>query len=312
MDNLPLFIVYYFVAGVAILGSVNVLITIGYQFNSMNTCSTILIFFLHLSLVAEEIFALPHVYSYDSTVCIVAESFFEYFGLMNILVVGAMVYTHRWSILDPSVKVRGAVIRVGEAILFIFPMIVFIPFADEAYVLPNSPWCSRPYSAQDLRWYLGVYLAWVWVVLIGSIISSIDLSVRITLTSKRLLKSYLTSIGLYTIISLICWIPRTLARFLGPDNDYTRFVAYIPIYLSGMCYAYIFKRNQVTMEMYELSRMDSYIVEQADLMFVFDEKDRLSLESTNSDSEPGDRLLSEDDIKYITNQVTRSSADFSA
>jgi hypothetical protein len=295
MKNDPLLIIYYIIASLGIIGSLHVLITILHTFKSKNSCFTILLLLLHFSLLAEEIFALPNVFNHDETVCEIAESFFEYFGLMNIIVVGLLVYAHRWSILDPSVQVPARSMKIGEVVIILFPMIVFLPFIDRVYEMPdNSPWCSVPYAdsqSSSGKWFLGVYLAWVWLVLLGSVLSSVDLMIRLSLTSKRLLRSYLTTVGLYTVVSLCCWIPRSIVRFAGDDTNAIRFVAYIPIYLSGMMYTVIFKRSQERIEQFEISRMGSI----TDFMFLFDERDRqISDETTHS--EISERLVQSVDV----------------
>lgn len=311
----PLIVIYLIVASIAIIGSLHVLGTILYGFRTINTCSTLLILFLHFSLVAEEISALPYLYKSDSTLCKVMEAFFEYFGLMNIVVVGFMVYAHRWSIMNPSIRIRGIIIKLGIVFIFLFPAITFLPFLEDIYTVPkDSPWCSLPYdsNSRDTKWFLGVYLIWVWVVLICSVLSTIDLTIRLSFTHRRILKSYLTSIGLYTLVSLLCWIPRTSARISGTDTNLVRFFAYLPIYISGMLYTLIFRRSRRNMEDYEVSRIDSYVLEQTDFLFLLDEKDRYSLTSNDDvdalldGGSDGDKRLMSEDRKYFTRPVFES------
>lgn len=303
-EDLPLFIFYFFFATCGILGSIHVLYTIWFSFDSCHTCSTLLVLFLHLSLVAEEITALPYLYKYDATLCNIIESFFEYFGLMNIVVIGLIVYAHRWSILDPTIRVKRRFVNFGIGFVLIFPMITFLPFIDNIYVPPDSPWCSLPYSA-GLNWVLGVYLVWVWAVLISSLISSFDLARRLMTTSGKLFKSYLTTIGMYTVVSLICWIPRTIVRFLANDTNGARFAAYIPIYISGMLYTLIFRYSRKNMEMYEMSRRDSMDMP-SDLIFLFDESDRVS----SSASDSTERLLNIEDRKSKQRITSQQFAEF--
>eukprot|EP01040_Poterioochromonas_malhamensis_P001489 gene1489-1577_t len=289
-EDFPLFIIYFIFATCGIVGSFHVLFTIWFSFDSCHTCSTLLVLFLHLSLVSEEITALPFLFKYNSTLCQIIESFFEYFGLMNIVVIGLIVYAHRWSILDPTIRIPRNYVNGGIFFVLVFPMITFLPFIDKIYVTPDSPWCSLPYSS-GLNWVLGVYLIWVWMVLIMSLLSSFDLAHRLMTTSGKLFRSYLTTIGMYTVVSLLCWIPRTIVRFSGNDTNTARFAAYIPIYVSGMLYSLIFRYSRKNMEMYEQSRLQTIDLPSGDLVFLFDENDRLNSVSTSST----ERLLEEEE-----------------
>jgi hypothetical protein len=305
MEDLALFIIYYLFAGLGILGSSHVLITILSSFQTIQTCSTLLVLFLHFSLLSEEIAALPFLFTYDDTMCSINESFFEYFSLMNIVVIGFIVYAHRLSILDPSIRLPKPVVKGLFAFAVIFPMITFLPFAhDDVYrkLDKGSPWCSVPYST-GWQWVLGVYLVWVWFILTLSIISSIDLAVRLSNTYQGLLKSYLSTIGLYCIISLACWIPRSMARFLGDDTNITRFIAYIPIYISGMLYSLIFRKSKETMEAYETARLVSYEVQGDDLINLFNENDLVqrydSIASSDKSQTEGEGSQLTDDLIYF-------------
>jgi hypothetical protein len=303
MEDLALFVVYYLFAGLGILGSSHVLITILWSFDTIQTCSTLLVLFLHFSLLSEEIAALPHLFTYNSTMCSINESFFEYFSLMNIVVIGFIVYAHRLSILDPSIRLPKPVVKGLFGFAVVFPMITFIPFAeDDVYRKPDSAWCSVPYST-GWQWILGVYLVWVWAVLILSIISSVDLAVRLSNTYQGLLHSYMSTIGLYCVVSLVCWVPRSMARFLGDDTNTTRFIAYLPIYISGMLYSLLFRKSKETMEAYETARLVSYEVQGDDLINLFNENDLVprydSIASSDKSQTEGEGSQLTDDLLYF-------------
>jgi hypothetical protein len=302
-----IFIFYYILAAFGILGSAHVLFTIIHRFKYVCACSTHLILMLHFSLLAEEILGLPYLFHWDRTLCSVTAALFEYFGILNILVVGCMVYAHRYSILDPTIKLPKWFLKRGCVLLFLLPCIVFVFFIYNIYVRSDSPWCNIPYSV-GVEWYGFLYSVWIWIVLAGSILSSVDLTVRLSFTSKRLLKSYCTTIGLYTLVSLLCWIPRTVTRFVTEnDTETIRFISLIPIYVSGILYTIIFKKNRTMLEEYESSRMDSMIIEQTDLMFLFDMKDRQSLTS-NDDEEH--LLYDDDNTKFIREKISTMSPEY--
>jgi hypothetical protein len=94
-----LYTVYYIIGVISIIGNV-VVVAYLLRLGKLSTPFTYLVFFLHLSIVSEEIVTLPYLFSGNEVICIIAEFVHYYSVLVHLSCIGLLVQAYRANLFD--------------------------------------------------------------------------------------------------------------------------------------------------------------------------------------------------------------------
>lgn len=240
--------IYYFFLILGILSNLLVLIyLIRHSLRKGSQLFTTLLFYLHFSLVAEEITTIPYLFKFSEGLCLAVEGLKFYFGLKNVLSILFLVSSYSTYIQKSSnfFIPQKVLIRV-QLFLTIFPTITFLPYTNGVYTYPDDPWCSLP-TNHNLVWVIFVQYLWVWLMLIFTLITNIRMITTLYYNyDPLLLNHYFSTVVTYSIVAWVSWIPRTVIRFTYYNEDTTNgllFYSYFPVYIAGILFAALFFRN---------------------------------------------------------------------
>lgn len=96
-------------------------------------------------------------------------------------------------------------------------------------------------------WAFIIFYLWIWIDLFLSIMALISTIIRISKSDMNMAGKLFSSIGLFAITSLLCWIPRTLSRvinFSSEPNFNFVFASNFFTLLCGILYALIFAKEK--------------------------------------------------------------------
>lgn len=259
--NQPEFIAYYILSCISIIGNTLVIYSL-LKIKKIKTCFTFLLYFLHFTALIEQIFTLPFLWKYDPTLCRVIESFQCYFGLMNIFTIAMLVEAHRSTITEDSINIKEKIMKYGLYILLILPMPVFIGYTHNDYDSSESAFCTVPSKKNNIG-FIFMYYTTIWITLLFCI-SRIALTLyQIARIDMQLGQRFFSSIGLYIIIAVVSWIPRSFVRFSnltaedddgGDDNvDANKLflASFYPIVICGLLFVVIFLRERKGIKLLE-------------------------------------------------------------
>jgi hypothetical protein len=250
------FVFYYIIAAISILGNLLVLLYLFYEKGRKEwKLFTIILIYLHISILFEEITALPFIFKYSYGVCLAVEAFKFYFGLKNVFCILMLVRTYSKFIQNSTDFIfRKAHLKSVQMFLTMVPMVAFLPFADRTYTFPNHPWCSLP-SSRSIIWEVCIQYLWVWLMLFYTLVENAKIIRQLYRSYDSLLMhNYLSKVGTYSVVSFISWIPRTIIRFANynSENNVTNsFYSYFPLYVSGILYVILFVNNFHAIESFE-------------------------------------------------------------
>jgi hypothetical protein len=239
--------IYFVISCLGICSSIFVAVSL-FLWGSFSVAITHLLFWLHISLIAEEVTLLPFVFSYSSTLCVAAQFFHYYFGMMNVIVVFQLVDMHRYYLLGGIEWIREIVRKYGPYFFVIFPIISVIPYITQAHNWTNSidddsGWCVES-TDEAFSSIVAYYYVWVWLFLFASICMVCYTVVCVLKADKNLASKYISTVGLMTLISILGWIPRSIEQIssIGDSGNHEkhRMVSLLPIPISGICFGLLF------------------------------------------------------------------------
>lgn len=270
----PKYFAYYVLAAFSLIGNLYVagaLVRLG----SQKSCFTFLLLLFHISLIGEEIATIPKIYTPSDNMCIAMEFFHFYFSLMNIVVLTLLVESHRSSLLEDFFRSRQRILKYGLYGIILFPLITVLPFTNGGYSLSeeddNQGWCILSFS-HDTTWELSVYFVWVWLLMILIVCLMAYLQYKLCRTDNLMAKNFFSTIGLYVIVGICTWIPRSFERMASYDGGNSSlvilFIAYLPVDISGIFYTLIFLREQRSLE-----KLNEFPEEVGDLSFTWEKSE---------------------------------------
>lgn len=243
MSDQPIVIGYYVLGGVSVLCSVFVVATLWFH-GSLKTNATRLLLALHLSLICEDISALPYVYNTVDGLCEAVAFLHFYFGLASIVAIGFLVISYRYHFFTETVWMSSFIKKWAIPLVVIIPLVTLLPFASHSYDSHDSPWCAVSGKKNDHTWAFGVFYAWVWIILGSSTVSLIYTMVEIYNIDPTIGRKMFSTVGMYAIISIVTWIPRTTAQIInyrrGQLTTQQWLYSYIPLFAAGILYTMVF------------------------------------------------------------------------
>lgn len=239
----PVLIWYYALAGLSVLCSIFVVVTLLFH-GSLRTSATRLLVALHLTLICEELTALPYVYNGDRDLCTTVAFFHYYFALASIVAIGFLVISYRYHFFLDPLGISKFIQQWSLYLVVVLPMITFLPFSTNTYEAHEGPWCAIGGHRDDHSWTFGVFYVWVWLILFCSAIWLAITMVQIYKVDKLSGRRLFSTVGMYSIISIVTWIPRTVEQVInftsGTLNSEEWIISYIPLYIAGFLYTLVF------------------------------------------------------------------------
>jgi hypothetical protein len=204
-----------------------------------------LLFFMHVSVLLEDLSTLPYAFSWNNQLCDIFGWLHFYSGFWNINIVTLLGFHYLAGITSGkwSHKINKYINKYGFRLSFFLPMITLLPFSTDSYGKSNDHWCTLPSgSRQSNNWAIAVFYSWIWTLILVNIIQFSYSFYQSWKFDKELCKRLMLTIGLYIFVTILCWLPRTIPRFLHlflsfSTSDRLYLLTTLPLYLSGIGYA---------------------------------------------------------------------------
>jgi hypothetical protein len=257
-DEYNSFVAYYVMSGISIACNLLILAVILIKYRGFNTPFLVLLALLHFSNIMEDITLIPFIFKGSRGFCVAVEAFKFYFGVMNIFVILFLVQAHRLAIFHHVQSFSPKIKHFACFMIFIFPLIAFLPFSTNAYQYPDYPWCSLP-TGSSIAWAVFVQYIWVWLVILLCIITNLYIMQRVLFRNRNypLFRRYAMNSGAYAFVSAISWIPRSFEFYESSESTDKRFFEYFPMLIAGVLYAVLFFINQEGISKFEASQSNS-------------------------------------------------------
>jgi hypothetical protein len=245
-DEHPWQIVYvmlYIFATVAIICSISSLIFI-WNHRNRRGLVTKLLFYIHFSLLIEELCVLPFIYNDTGDFCKFVGFLQIYSGLSNIMAMGVLVLYFVNYLTSYSGLWLSTIAKYKEFVIFCFPLITLLPFSTNSYGEAFDVFCGLPSDnpTQSL-WAILVLHLWLWLVILFSIVLLGKVLYKTMKVDSNIAKKIFTTVGIYLIVTMLAWIERSVPRLMQvSDNDFQtpRLVYYLMVfnvYIISMVYA---------------------------------------------------------------------------
>ena len=244
-----LLIAYYCVTGLSIVGSGFVATSI-IKFGS-NTLSTKLVLYLHISQILQDIFVLPKVFDGNVDLCKIAGWLHIYSGMVNIIVVAMMAITYRHLFFFDYYKIQKFMSKYVTYIAFGFPLVSVLPFITNSYGKVKNSMCSF-HKESSMFWFI-CFLIWSTMTGIMCIILMLTTLCGVFRSDKTYGMQLLKTLGIYSIATMILWIPKFVFNVLNYHNydnlQYSDFLTSV----AGIIYCFIFLFEKQSLKIFELS-----------------------------------------------------------
>eukprot|EP01040_Poterioochromonas_malhamensis_P015686 gene15686-17601_t len=253
-----LIIVMIVIASFSIIANTLVLYDIFmHHFQSFRATTTRLITLLHISCLLQNICGIPYLYTESKGLCAFMGFAHYYFGLINVLDIMYLTIAYYYFVTAEGRTIVSWIRRYGVLFAWVFSLITLIPFGTNSYGRSDI-WCTLDVSNSRSN-YWSFFVFYFWVTLATIFCSFVCIYILIyaakhdALISKRLF----TSLGLYIVISICCFIPRMAPRIAGliqpgyQTPDVFSFLSGIPMYVAGLSYCVCFYFNSEILKSYE-------------------------------------------------------------
>lgn len=251
------YVAYYVVAAVSGACSIFVVATL-FTAAKLKTAATQLLLVLHVTLIAEEFTSLPYVFNGDRGVCAAIAFFHYYFGLANAVATGHLVISYRYHFLEDRHGIMKFIEKYSVLTVILFPLITLLPFSTNSYSNDNDVWCTMQMDSEwTTRWAFLVFFLWGWLILLISTGMLTYTMCQVYSIDKEVGLNLFSTTGMYAIISILSWIPRTAIRFsvkihAAHDLNNMGFLyAYLPFYIAGILYTLVFLREKQALLLFD-------------------------------------------------------------
>ena len=259
---LSFFIAVFVVGSVSITLSCIVVFLIIYPLQSSLSFvnlspSSRLILYLHTTLILQDFASFPLIYSGIPPICEMMGFFHVYAGFANSIIMGLLAITYRYFVLEDNIKIMEKINKYCEYIIFIPPLFALLPFSTPGSYgtannssVENNSYCTLHGSA----WNLSVNYGVVWAILLPSVLLVSHTIFEVYRTNAALANSLLSRIGLYYLITLVSWIPRTVSTAIEISGNRTNSgysATHITVYISGILYFAVFISERQSLALFE-------------------------------------------------------------
>lgn len=242
------FVAYYVIAGISACCSVFVCFTL-LAFASLKSTATQLLLLLHITLLCEELSTLPFVFTSNRGICSAIAFLHFYSGFANAVSIGLLVILFRYHFMEDTFGFTNFIQKYSVYLVSIIPLITLLPFITNSYNNDNDVWCTMETNSVTTNvWAFCTFFVWTWLILVFSTLVLMQTMFKVYSIDKDMGMRIFCTTGMYSIIAILSWVPRTAARFWNGNNenmDRTAFLySYFPVYISGILYTVVFLREK--------------------------------------------------------------------
>eukprot|EP01040_Poterioochromonas_malhamensis_P015126 gene15126-16881_t len=246
------FLTFYIIASISILLNIFVIAQLYYIYLNHTNRVTRLPFYHHIALLGQQITSLPFLFKRYSIVCESIAIAYNYFSLLHLFIIVIYIEINRIHLCDYTASLSPIVVTMSRHwFLILVPCVSMLPSFVHSYTKPDNPWCAWSESNSMLLEILVLYL-WIVVMIAHSLI--VNLRIIWSLFRKydsQVLSYYSWFVALYSLLTFISWIPRTLERFqLNFDNEKNddanpttlaniHFISFFPMYFASIFYCFV-------------------------------------------------------------------------
>lgn len=216
---------------------------------------TRLVLYLHLTLIWEDVVSMPYAFAGNQGLCQSMAFFWTYTSLSRILIVACLVVLYRNFLFEESFPtLTGIVHRWSEWIVFVLPALPAVtPFTTNSFG-GDGKWCAIIIGPKsDLMALIALY-SWAWILLVWTFYVLMQTLIRVYKVDKEMTSKLVGSVGMYVVVALLSWIPRTEARLYRSiaHRDYTGFyVDTLVLYCQGLVYCLVFLSSRTSLSKFE-------------------------------------------------------------
>lgn len=279
-------IVYFIIAAISASCSVFVIATL-LKYGMWQTSATKLLLALHSLLLMAEITELPLVFNDITVLCQTIEFLHIFFFLASTITIGLLVVSYRFYFFEDTYSVMKTIDKYWLHLIIIIPTLSLIPLCiaavnNEGVVSDvSSEWCTVNTSGTLLYLVMFIYFySLIWMILLVSALVLGYTMYQVYTLDEMVGKQLMTTTGLYSIVSLLSYIPITYVRmsYLSDHNPGSDIwlIAFLPFYTAGILYTMIFLSEKKSLRLFE-----SAIVQSREL-FSWETSDRVSIMSNSS------------------------------
>jgi hypothetical protein len=307
----PLITAYYVLAGISILCSVFVVATLWF-YGSLKTSATRLLMALHITLICEEVTALPYVYNTNNALCESVAFLHYYFALASIVAIGFLVISYRYHFFLDHLGFNKFIHNWSIILVVVFPMITLLPFTTSTYREHDGPWCAVGGGRNDHTWTFAIFYVWVWLILFLSAIWLVITMMQIYKVDRASGNRLFSTVGMYSIISIATWIPRTVEQIVNfsdgslESNEWE--YSYFPMYIAGILYTLVFLTEKKALILFDRAlNMDNRDMEErTHSSFSWEGSDFRFTNSSHTDGSHGSSLGSGRMVSMTERTTTKS------
>jgi hypothetical protein len=276
-------IAYLVVASIALLVN-GIAIYYLIRFGSLTAITTRLVLFLHVSLLIENIGALPVVYNGNQGACNVMGFLYFYGVSANILSITLLTAVYHNFVFD-KVHRNSFIKKYAFFIAFIVPLAAtLLPYSTKGY-LADDDWC-----VVDTNWAYVVYVPGAIALFSGAFGYILYNTWSEEIVSKRLL----STVGMYIGMSYFAWIvsiTTDLVEYFGKEPVSTGSTAldFGVGYVTAMAYAVSFVYNYSLFTKYEMETSNTRS-SSMHITFAAFEAALSDIEFNDNDAENGNKI----------------------
>jgi hypothetical protein len=279
-------IVYYVIAAISASCSIFVIATL-LKYGMWQTSATKLLLALHSVLLMAEITELPLVFNDIAALCQTIEFLHIFFFLASAITIGLLVVSYRFYFFEDTYSVMKMIDKYWLHLIIIIPTLSLIPFciasinSEDVVSDANSEWCTINTSGTLLYLVMFIYFySLIWMILLLSAIVLGYTMYQVYTLDEMVGKQLMNTTGLYSIVSLLSYIPITYVRMSSfsdhnPSSDIW-LIAFLPFYSAGILYTMIFLSEKKSLLLFERA------ITQNRELFSWEISDRVSITSSNS------------------------------
>jgi hypothetical protein len=243
----PWVIFFFIIATVSIICTLFVLTHI-YLTQKFTDNRVSLLFLLHFTVLMEDITNLPLAWVNPLWLCQIFGWLHFYTGLCNLIVISFMsfYYFSYLNLENYSSSINKFIHKYSFSIIFGFPLITVLPFSTSSYAISGGMWCTLPSGSRvSNNWAIGVFYVWAFLFSLSSMFQYAYTRYRFIRYKLPLGNRLSLSVGSYIIVSIFCWFPRIIPRFVHFFMYYTSsnllvLLTTLPLYVSGILYSFIY------------------------------------------------------------------------
>lgn len=248
-------IVFYLLSTISIVATLSVIFQLKKGGIFSRSCK--LLFLLQVTQLLEDLSSFP--FYGTIRLCKFAAFIRNYSGLSNVIVGYLMTDTAKEFLFanDIMPKEFHEITANHLLLIFGFPLITLLPYISDSYGIIDSTWCSFKTDNYGNMWIFIVFLSWVWIFLLASVFILVK-CICWSRMDPKVSTALFQSIGIYSVVTIVCWIPRSILRMglqyaLGNSQTYKIYiyVAVVLTYVCGILYAVIFYQERETLVAFE-------------------------------------------------------------